>query len=122
MKKTIVLMLCLFFTTGLYAKYTHTCSVKYKTESRWSKYYNLDVVFLTGFEIFQATLKSGYDSSTVYAMIFFSQEKVAVVKIDSVLLCGTEVDKSCIEDSLLNLEGKDKSGREWEICKEDFCI
>jgi hypothetical protein len=122
MKKLIIIF---FFIINLCspaeAKYTQTCSVKYLTKEGWSKKYTVDVTFVSGSELNEATSSYKYSSYSVYAIIFWGDRQATVIKIATYLSCGEEVDKNCITGSYGDHKGKDQDGDEWKICTGDFC-
>lgn len=122
MEKFLLVLVLMFVTSfASFAKYTQTCEVKYKTKNGWSKKYTVDVNFLTGSELNTATNSFNYSSYSVYAVIFWGQNKATVIKISSFLSCGTEVTKSCITSSIMDLKGTDQDDDEWNICTSNFC-
>jgi hypothetical protein len=64
------------------------------TKEGWSKKYTVDVTFISGSELNEATNSFKYSSFSIYAVIFWSQEQVTLIKLSSFLTCGTEVDKN----------------------------
>jgi hypothetical protein len=97
MKKILFLTLTFFLSIStIQAKYVQTCSVKYMTKDGWSKKYTVDVTFISGTELNEATSSFKYSSYSVYAVIFWSKEQVTVIKLSSYLSCGDNVDKNCI--------------------------
>jgi hypothetical protein len=128
MKKISVLKLCFtvfsFFLLSFIAeaKYTQTCTARYMTENGWSKKYTVDVNFLSGSELNQATNTYNYSTYSVYAVIFWGKGQASVIKLSSYLMCGSEVDKNCIRSSITDLKGNDQDGDEWKICVGDYCF
>jgi len=120
--KTLTFLLLTFVITSVFAKYTQTCEVRYETESGWSKAYTVDVSFLTGSELNTATNTFKNSSFSTYAVVFWSQGEASVIKLSPMLLCGAEVDKSCITNTLGDLKGPDQDGDEWKICLSNFCF
>jgi len=111
-----------FVITTVFAKYTQTCEVRYETESGWSKSYTVEVSFLTGSELNTATNTFNYSSFSTYAVVFWSQGEAAVIKLSTMLLCGSEVDKSCITNTFGDLKGTDQDGDDWKVCVSSFCF
>lgn len=120
MKNLIVLFLFLY-SNLCDAKYTQTCTVKYKTKNEWSKSYNVSVNFLTGYELNQAVGGFNYESYSIYAVIFWGQGQASVIKLNGFFACGLEVSQSCIVPSLTDYKGKDQDGDEWNICVSAYC-
>ncbi len=103
------------------AKYTQTCVARYMTQDGWSKKYTVDVTFISGSELNEATNSYKYSSYSVYAVIFWGEGKATVIKISNYLSCGTEVDKNCITGTYGCIKGKDQDDDEWKICVSDYC-
>lgn len=122
MKKTLLLLAFLIF--GIFtasAKYTQTCVVKYQTQNGWSKKYTVDVSFMTGTELNEATNSYKYSSYSTYAIIFWGKDQATVIKLSSYTGCGTEVDKNCITNTYTDLKGKDQDNDVWKICVSNYC-
>jgi hypothetical protein len=126
--RTILLRLCflLFITLGINfvaeAKYKQTCIVRYMTEDGWSKKYTVEVTFLTGSELNEATSSYKYSTYSVYAVIFWGKGQASVIKLSGYFSCGSEVEKSCITNTYSDLKGKDQDDDEWKICVGDYCF
>ncbi|MCG2611816.1 hypothetical protein LZZ90_09900 [Flavobacterium sp. SM15] len=120
-KKIQFVILFLLITLNTFAKYTQTCTVKYMTQDGWSKKYVVDVNFLTGSELNDATNSYKYSSYSTYAVIFWGEGQASVIKLTSYTGCGYEVDKSCITNTYTDLKGKDQEDTEWKICVSDYC-
>ena len=103
------------------AKCTRKAVVKYQQEYGWSKNYTVDVTFMTGFELNQATNSVKYGIPSVYAIIFWGEGKATVIKLTSYLLCGYEVTSECIDNSIYDLQGNDQDGDKWNICLSGIC-
>lgn len=103
------------------AKYTQTCKVKYRTQYGWSDGYTVDVNFLTGYELNDATSSFNYNSYSVYAVIFWGDGEASVIKLSGYLSCGSEATQRCISSSYGSLTGEDQSGRQWKICTSGYC-
>lgn len=107
--------------TICHAKYRQTCDVQYMTENGWSKKYTVEVTFMTGFELNQATSTFNYSSYSVYAIIFWDREQASIIKLSTILICGTEADRSCVQNTMGALKGYDQDEDEWKICVTNFC-
>lgn len=121
--KKIILLLSIFLLLSFKAeaKYTQTCIARYMTQDGWSKKYTVDVTFISGSELNDATNSYKYSSYSVYAVIFWGEGKATVIKISNYLSCGTEVDKNCITGTYGDIKGKDQDDDEWKICVGDYC-
>jgi len=122
MKKIILFSsLLLFLIFNVSAKYVQTSIVSYMTQDGWSKKYTVDVTFISGSELNDATSSYKYSVYSVYAIIFWGEGKATVIKISNYLACGLEVDKNCITNSYGDIKGKDQDEDEWKICVSDYC-
>ena len=120
MKHFFFLLIIILFTANIQAKCRKQCQVSYSTSSGWSKKYSLEVTFLTGWELNTSTKTFNYSMNDVYAVIFWEENSASVIKLNSILICGTEVNCSCINNNILDLKGKDQKGDEWKICTSDL--
>lgn len=91
-------------------------------EYGWSKKYTVEITFLTGFELNQATGTSNYRTSSVYATIFWDQGEATIILVNTILLCGFEVNCNCIDNSFIDLQGYDQDDDKWNICLKDYCF
>ena len=73
------------------AKCRRGAKVKYQTQNGWSKLYTVETIFLTGYELNTATNSINYSAYSVYAVIFWDQDEASVIKLSTILLCGSEV-------------------------------
>lgn len=123
MKKIFALLLVLFFTLSTAeAKFRRTCKVKYKKEYGWSQYYTVEVTFMSGFELNQATRSYDYSTYSLYAVVFWGKEQASVIKTSSLAACGMEPKEDCVNGRVTNLEGEDQEDRKWEICTMTYCF
>jgi hypothetical protein len=72
------------------AEYRHPCYVSYETEDGWSDDYKILVTFVTGLELNQAIRSVDYDSLRKYALLWFAQDKVAIVELDENVISGVQ--------------------------------
>ncbi|MNK96494.1 hypothetical protein D3C87_1167770 [compost metagenome] len=122
-KKRYLFLLMAFtlLTLKAEAKYNQTCIVRYTTEEGWSKKYTVDVTFISGTELNEATNSYKYSSYSIYGVIFWGEGRASVIKISNFLSCGSEVTKSCITNTYGDIKGKDQDDDEWKICVSDYC-
>jgi hypothetical protein len=120
---TVILTLIFSFTfwSNTEAKCRRVATVKYQQQYGWSKKYEVEVTFMTGMELNQATNSFNYSVYSVYAIIFWGEGQASVIKLTSYLLCGYEVTCDCIGNSIYNLQGYDQDGDKWNICLGDYC-
>ncbi|HXC03376.1 MAG TPA: hypothetical protein VNZ86_01415 [Bacteroidia bacterium] len=95
--------------------------MKYLTQEGWSKKYTVNVTFVSGTELNEATNSFNYFAYSDYAVIFWSEGQATVIKISTYLGCGTEIDKQCITSTYTDIKGKDQKEIEWKICVGDYC-
>jgi hypothetical protein len=123
MKRIIILLfLAIFLCFKSEAKYTQTCVARYMTQEGWSKKYTVDITFMSGTELNEATNSFKYSSFSVYAIIFWGEGQATVIKVSTFLSCGTAVDHNCISNAFSDIKGKDQDGDEWKICVSDYCF
>lgn len=103
------------------AKYSQTSKVRYNVDYGHSKWYEVDVIFLTGSELDSATNSYKYGSFSEYAVIFWDEDRASVIKLQGIFGCGTEFKKSCFP-AIGNIKGEDQGGRVWEICTSNYCL
>lgn len=103
-------------------KCRRTAKVKYQAEYGWSKLYTVEVIFMTGYELNTSTRTFNYSAYSIYAIIFWAQNEATVIKLNTILLCGSEVDCDCIDNSIVDLQGYDQDGDKWNICLSSFCF
>jgi hypothetical protein len=119
-KSLFTLAILCFLIFNAEAKYTQTCSVRYMTQDGWSNKYSVDVTFVSGSELNKATSSFKYSSFSVYAVIFWREDQVSVIKLSTFLHCGIEVDKDCITTTIGDLRGKDQDNDKWRISVSDY--
>lgn len=110
-----------FGVTTATAKVETPAQVRYATQSGTSDWEKTNVTLVKGSELNKATRSLSYDHFSGYALIWFSQDQVAVIELETPIFgCSTEFEASCIP-RIGNMEGKDQGGRRWEICTGQFC-
>lgn len=122
MKRSFLIIFIILLSFYAEAKHNQTCVVKYKTQEGWSKKYTVEVTFLSGLELNNATNSYKYSSYALYAVIFWQQDQASVIKISNLLTCGETVEKDCISNVILDLNGVDQDGDVWNICVSQFCF
>ena len=121
MKKVIVLLLLIAFSLSVNSNCRRYANVKYMTSSGWSKKYYVQVNFLTGYELNQATSSFNYSSYSKYAVIFWGDDQATVIKLNTPLICGMEITCDCLDNVYTDLVGYDQDGDKWNICMNDYC-
>lgn len=122
MKKTLFFFLITILSFNANAKYRQVCNAQYMTQNGWSKIYQVEVTFMTGYEMNTATNSYRYNTSSVYATIFWGEGQASVIKLSSFLICGLETDRSCIQNAMGYLKGGDQDGDAWRICTTNYCF
>ncbi|MFD0793215.1 hypothetical protein ACFQZX_06270 [Mucilaginibacter litoreus] len=122
MKRIIAtLLLCLLFINNVSAHYTQTCKIKYRlSNGYWSKYYRVDVKFMTGSEL---NIQLGGPTFSIFdkfACIFWADNKITIIKLSTTII--GELDHDSINNRLTKLEGVDEENRFWEICPSGTCF
>jgi len=102
-------------------KYTQSCVVKYLTEDGWSKKYTVDVTFISGYRLNEATQSSNYSTFSKYAVIFWAENQSSVIKLSTFLPCDTDVYRECVVNVIGDIRGQDQEERDWKICVGNFC-
>jgi len=87
MKTSILALLAiLLFTSSSFGEIHRLCKVSYQTESGMSNGYTMEVTFISGFELNQATNSFSYEPYSNYCLLWFAQGEVAILKIGSFVL------------------------------------
>ena len=103
------------------AKCVLKATVKYQQQYGWSKKYTVNVTFMSGMELNQATTSYDYSTYSIYAIIFWGEGQATVIKLKSYLMCGYEVTCNCVQNSIYDLQGHDQDGDKWNICLSGYC-
>ena len=92
------------------------------TEMSWSKYYDVEVTFLSGSELNTATNSFSYSSYNIYAVIFWGSNQSSVIKLTATIYSGTVSEMTISSACMMgNLKGIDQDGDDWEICTSMIC-
>jgi len=118
--KKLLLGLLLVLSINASAKFTETLNIKYETRYGWSKYYTVDVTFITGYELNQATRTFNYSSYSTYAVVFWGQGQATVIKLSGYVACGFDAQPYCLMYNT-SLQGIDQDGDKWFICLTNVC-
>lgn len=129
MRKLTLLLLIFSFGLSLSpcnAAVRRICLVAYETRSGYSDDYKMEVTFLTGQELNTATKSFNYMFGN-YALLWFAQGEVAILKIDSIVLgVGQKFDDNDFR-RLFQFLGEttatqvnSESSRQWLIKGKDF--
>lgn len=128
MKKLIFLIVAstLAMTVPVFARYVQTMSARYETSEGRSKWYTVDVTFMAGPELNEATSSRNYGSyGSRYAVIFWGKSasgaaEASVIQLSKSPFCFDVFTQSCLT-VIGNEKGEDQEGKEWEICTGAIC-
>lgn len=81
MKKTIIFITLILFIFTCNASIKRICHVQYQNNGSWSQIYQMEVTFLTGLELNQATSSSTFSNESIYGILWFSNGGCAILKI-----------------------------------------
>lgn len=87
----------LFFFVGIsvqfcFGQLTVNIGVKYqRSDKTYSEYYFRDIDLLTGVELNTKTKTQNYDSNSDYALVWFGQNEVAIIKFKDKI--QTDIDR-----------------------------
>jgi hypothetical protein len=98
-KSLLIALLIFYFDLASSATVRRVCNVQYATSYGWSQVYTMQVEFMTGTELNNATRSYNYDSYKKYCLLWFSNGGVAINEIGDYFLCGYEFD----DDAFRNL-------------------
>ncbi|MSU62638.1 MAG: hypothetical protein EXS31_09605 [Pedosphaera sp.] len=121
------IVLVLFCTASSQAAVRRLCLVSYEKQIGYSDEVKVEVNFVTGKELNKATKSFDYDSFENYALVWFKEGEVAILKIDEIVLgVGAEFTNEDFK-KLFRIMGecdavqvKRKSPRKWKLKGKDF--
>lgn len=125
MKNILFILIVIFATTTSYANVKRICNVRYKTEQGWSKYYTMEVQFVTGVELIKMTDDYKYSIYFNYCLLWFEEGGVAILEIDDILLVGDAFDRKDFVEAFqfrTELHCKQINGeskRKWEVVAKE---
>jgi hypothetical protein len=102
------------------ARYVQTVKVRYQANFTNSQWYTIDVTFVTGTELNQATRTFSYTSYKNYAVVFWAEGEATVIQLDGYFVCGFSFEATCMP-LVGKMKGQDQQGRLWEVCTGQFC-
>lgn len=107
--------------TNVDARHVQSAKVRYSTSEGQSKWYTVDVNFLTGLELNTATSSFRYNAFKSYAVVFWGNDQASVILINSpIMFCSGEFTNSCLP-IFGRMKGTDQQNTEWEVCTALFC-
>lgn len=95
-RHAIAALSLLIAATPAGARHVQTTKVRYETESGHSQWYAVDVTYLAGAELNEATHSFRFDGFKPYAVTFWDKREATVIKINSFMVCGMEVTADCL--------------------------
>ena len=104
------------------AKYREPCTLKYETRDGWSEAYQVDCIYITGFELNTVTGTVLYQSLSAYAVVFWAQNQATVIRMEMVTACGFEASDKCASYLYMPVRGVDQEGRNWKVCSAGVVI
>jgi hypothetical protein len=116
----IMLALIALTPISAQARHTQTSKIRYATQDGHSKWYEIDVTYLTGVELNTATSSFRFGAFDKYALVFWGENQITIIKFKEFVICGLEFDQSCIPITG-RVRGTDQEDREWEICTASYC-
>lgn len=81
-KYLFLLIVFLLNVSNCYSVVRRYVDVQYETSRGWSEKYRIEVTFATAKELSQATYDYRYGISGAYAIIWFSREECAIIKME----------------------------------------
>jgi hypothetical protein len=122
LKPLTLFLLALFLSLDGKSEVRRFCTVKYQTESGWSKEYTTEVTFITGRELNKASHSNNYNNYSYYCLVWFDKGAVAVLEIkDYLLSIGEEFNSEdfrtafYLEKAMECEQFNSKSKRLWKI-------
>lgn len=106
---------------GVSTKYTQKCVAQYSSENGWSKKYTVNVTFISGMRLNEATNSFDYPAYSNYAVIFWDKGEASVIKLSTFLGCSVDITQQCILNVVGDIKGQDQEETEWKICVRDYC-
>lgn len=121
---TIIFLIC--FNIEGNAAVRRFCFVQYETQYGWSKSYKMEVTFLTGFELSRNTGNYNFDLYGKYALLWFGEGEVAILKINSYAITGTELNRNdfrslfMFSSSVDAVQVNDEEKTTWRITGKNY--
>jgi len=117
-----ILILLALLSQAADAAVRRFCLVAYQTNRGWSEEFRVEVTFLTGQELNQATRTFEYGLFDKYALIWFEKDEVAILKIEDIMVgVGSEFTATDFQRQFLIISEKEatqvnsRSNRKWKI-------
>jgi hypothetical protein len=115
--KISLLLLIFSFALSAHAEYREPCTVVYTATG---KSYRVTCLYVSGFELNQATTSLNYDSLATYAVVFWAQNQATVIRLGGINACGTAAFAGCVYNTYLGETGTDQEGRGWKVCGQNM--
>ncbi len=112
--KNIIIVVVFGLVLTSYSEARKRCEVSYKKEYGYSDYHEMTITFLTGAELNKASapddpfayVPEKYQSRNVYALLWFDEDEVAILKVDvpfGVTMMMTSIDPIFSSDAFIYL-------------------
>lgn len=121
----LILCLGLLFVFSVEAATDVPGKVALKSRAGWSQWVERkSIQFMTGHELNDRTRTFEYEPFSNYAVLWFDERQVAIVKINELLITGMRFEKNALATYLRfsELTGEDKQGRQWKFCLHQYCF
>jgi hypothetical protein len=99
--------------------------VSVKSRAGWGDWVERkSIQFSTGFELNDRTKSFDYEAFSNYAVVWFDERQVAIIKLNELLITGMRFEKSALSlyQRFGELTGEDKQGRQWKFCLHSYCF
>jgi len=124
---SIILIVLISMSQFADASVRRIVKVSYETQYGYSNKYKTEVTFLTGRELNKATKTYDYNMFDNYALIWFKEDKVAILKIDGIIIgVGQEFDSDDFKRAFQIISEKSATQvnsqykRKWKIKAKDI--
>lgn len=109
-RQIVTLIIALFAMPPAHAADKEVVCAKYKTDSGWSKGYEVEATILKGSELNSATRTLKYNNLSTYVVIFWEKDQASIIEMNWPYL------------NAIGQEGEDQRGVKWEIAKTSICF
>lgn len=124
---SIFLIVFIFMSQFADGSVRRIVEVSYATQYGYSDKYRMEVIFLTGRELNKASKTYDYDMFDNYALIWFKEGEVAILKIDDIIIVvGQEFDADDFKRAFQIISEKSATQvnsrykRKWKIDAKDI--
>jgi hypothetical protein len=121
MRTIIAFLFTLITPVCLFAKCEKEVYAKCATQSGWSDCYMTQATFETGDELNIILGTTKYDKDAAYAVIIRGEGTATIIKLSNNIICGPQIDCSCLTSVYGDLQGIDQHGTNWKMCTGSCC-